>query len=78
MTVGNDGVLGVANLSVPDATQHRVVGQQVGVGGRIGGVVQAHHFDTRVGTAAQPAAHEVAPDAAETINGNTKCHSNSG
>jgi hypothetical protein len=46
----------------------------VGVGSRIGGVVQAHHLNAGVGSAAEPAAHEVATNSAKSIDRNAQSH----
>jgi hypothetical protein len=49
----------------------------VGVGVGITGAIDAHQFDAGVGPTAQPAAGEVATNAAKSINRNAQSHGRS-
>ena len=72
--IHNDRVVRVADFGVANAAEHRVVLEQVGIGPGIGGVIETHHLDTRIGTSAQPATHEVATNSAESIDRNAHGH----
>ena len=68
LAIDNDRVVGIAHFRIADVAQHGVVLEQVGVRPRIGGVVKTHHLDARIEASAEPATHEVAANAAESVD----------
>jgi hypothetical protein len=68
LAIDDDRIVRIAHFRIADVAQHGVVLEQMGVGPRIGGVVETHHLDPRIETSAEPATREVAADAAESVD----------
>jgi len=74
LAVDDDRVLGGGHLCITQGAKHRVVLEQVGVGVGVTGAVDADNLDAGIASAAQPATHEVATDAAESVDRNLQGH----
>ena len=78
LAIDVNGVIGGGDIDAPQGAEHRVILEQVGIGSGITGAVETHQLDAGIGAAAQPAAHEVPTNSAESIDRNAQGHGRKG